>query len=74
MEVIVDKVPLVLFVAIGAMAVNSGIGLLMAFPVMWCWNYVIVHIWHLPTITWGHAWCLCFLSSTLIKSTLSAKS
>lgn len=39
----------------------------MAFPIMWCWNYVIPHVFDLPLITWKHAWCLSFLSSMLIK-------
>lgn len=41
----------------------------MAFPVKWCWNYAVVTTFGLPAITWGKAWCLSFLASTLIKST-----
>ena len=41
----------------------------MAFPIKWCWNYVVVFIWDLPAITWGHAWCLSFLASAFFKST-----
>jgi len=55
---------------VGVLAVSALFGLLMAFPIMWCWNYVIVHIWSLPTLTWGHAWCINFLAGCLIKSTL----
>ncbi len=47
-----------------------GSGLLLAFPIKWCWNYAIVDIFDLPTITWGKAWCLYFLSRLLIKSAL----
>ena len=43
-------------------------GLLLAFPVMWCWNYAVVYVWHLPVITWGHAWCLLWVANVLIKS------
>jgi hypothetical protein len=70
----VGQIIAVIFVAIGVIAVGAGIGLLMAFPVMWCWNYSVVYVWHLPVITWGHAWCLSFLASIFIKNTLSAKS
>lgn len=45
-----------------------GIGLLMAFPIMWCWNYAVVSVWGLPTITWGKAWCFNFLAHVLIRS------
>jgi hypothetical protein len=48
-------------------ALVIGIWLLMAFPIMWCWNYAVVAIWGLPAITWGKAWCLGFLSQVLIK-------
>jgi hypothetical protein len=56
---------------IGIIVVAAGIGLLIAFPIKWCWNYAVVAIWHLPVITWGQAWCLSFLSHVLIKSSLS---
>ena len=46
------------------------LGLLMAFPLMWCWNYAIVAIFGLPVITWGKAWCLYFICNMLIKSNL----
>ena len=55
---------------VGVIAVSAIFGLLMAFPIMWCWNYAIVHIWQLPTLTWGYAWCLNFLAGMLVKSAL----
>jgi len=42
--------------------------LLMAYPLMWCWNYVMPFLFGLKTITWGQAWCLGFVSSYLFKS------
>lgn len=51
-----------IFIIVGAV-----FGLLLAFPVMWCWNYAIVAIWKLPAITWGQAWCLNFLAGMLIQ-------
>ena len=42
-------------------------GLLLAFPIMWTWNYVMPHILLLPAITWGEAWCLYFLTINLFR-------
>lgn len=58
-------------VVVGLLLVLGGLGLLLAWPIMWCWNYTMPAIWGLPHITWGQAWCLNFLSSMLIQSTLS---
>ena len=46
----------------------AGIGLLLAFPIMWCWNYTIPTLFGIKVITWGQAWCLNFLAGCLIKS------
>lgn len=53
-----------------AMIITMIIGLLIAFPIMWCWNYTMTDIFMLPEITWGKAWCLYFITSLLIKSPL----
>lgn len=45
------------------------VNLVFAFPLMWCWNYSLVPLFKLPTITWGQAWCIMFISNTLLKST-----
>ena len=49
---------------------SAMFGLLLAFPIMWCWNYVMPSIFHLSTITWSQSWCLNFLAGTLVKSAL----
>jgi hypothetical protein len=54
---------------VSAVVLLVGISLIMALPIMWCWNYAVVAIWGLPKITWGMAWCLSFLSGCFIKST-----
>ena len=66
-----DEFIKVVILAIGIVCMAACIGLLMAFPIKWCWNYAVVAIWGLPTITWGQAWCLSFLSHVLIKSSSS---
>lgn len=60
-EQVITLIAIIVFAAV--------LGLLLAFPIMWCWNYAVVYIWSLPEITWGMAWCLSFLSGMLIKST-----
>ena len=57
-------------VAVGALALSASVGLLLAFPIKWAWNYTLVPFFSLPVIGWGHAWCLHFLAGTLLKSTL----
>jgi hypothetical protein len=70
MEAFVKFVSVVL-----AVTITSAIfSLFLAFPIMWCWNYAVVAIWGLPLVTWGQAWCLSFLSASLIKSTLVSNS
>jgi hypothetical protein len=68
-----DKVLLSILLGLGIIVVVCLISLVMAWPVMWCWNYAVVAIWGLPKITWGMAWCLMFLAQFLIKSTLVSK-
>ena len=51
-----------------AVAVMLGLGLLVALPVKWTWNATMPYLFALPMITWGKAWCLCFLCRALIKS------
>jgi len=56
---------------VGVMAMMAAFGLLMAFPIMWCWNFAVVHVWGLPTLTWGQAWCMSFLSQCFIKPSIT---
>jgi hypothetical protein len=65
------KVLAALLIIIGVVAAVSIFGLLLAWPVKWCWNYTMPYLFALKEISWGQAWCLNFLSGMLIKSTLS---
>jgi hypothetical protein len=56
---------------VGVIVVGAGISLLMAWPVMWCWNYAVATTFALPKISWGVAWCLMFLATTFLKSNVS---
>ena len=55
--------------AVGLAVVIAAFGLLLAFPVKWCWNYTMPYLFSLKEITWGQAWCLNLLAGFLIKST-----
>lgn len=63
-----EKTLTVVFAVIGTVGIVAGIGLLLAFPIKWCWNYTMPMLFGLQTITWGHAWCLNFLAGCLIKA------
>ncbi len=58
-------------IVIGTIALVAGLGLIMAFPIMWTWNATMPYLFALPMLTWGKAWCLNFLCGCLIKSTLT---
>lgn len=44
------------------------LGFFIAFPISWCWNYVMPYLFGLPEINWKQAWCIYFLSSQLFKN------
>ena len=69
-----EKIILKILTWIGLIAVAGILGLLLAFPVKWCWNYVMPYLFDFKTITWGHAWCLSFLAGMLIQSTFNHNS
>lgn len=48
------------------------IGLILALPVMWLWNWLMPSIFGLGTITWIQAWGINILCNFLFKSS-SAK-
>jgi len=48
---IMDKFIAGLALGLLLLVIAAGIGLLLAFPIMWCWNYAVVGIWGLPAIT-----------------------
>ena len=48
------------------------LGLVLAFPVMWLWNYAMPVATGAGVIGYWHAWCLLVLSSLLVKSASSS--
>jgi len=49
------------------------IALLLAFPAMWAWNYVMPYLFGLKTIGPLQAFCLMFLSGLFFKSSFTCK-
>lgn len=69
MEKIYEVLLIVLFMVMFA----AIIGLLLAFPIMWTWNYTIPYLFGLKTISWGQAWCLNFICGCLFISLNTSK-
>ncbi len=68
-----EKALLAVFAVMCVIILIAGFGLLLAFPIKWCWNYTMPMLFDLHTVTWGHAWCLYFLAGCLIKATQTSK-
>lgn len=49
------------------------LGLLMAFPVMWLWNWIMPDLFKVGTLTWSQAWALYMLCSLLFKGSITIK-
>ena len=54
---------------LGGIILIFFMGIIMAFPTMWLWNWLMPIIFKLPEIGVLQAWGLSFLSGLLIKST-----
>jgi len=53
----------------GVIVLGFLIILLVAWPVMWLWNYVMPDIFGLQELTYWQAWAITILCSILFKST-----
>ncbi len=54
-----------------ALSLMAAVGLLVAAPVMWLWDWLMPTLFNLGEITWLQAWGLLMLSGLLVKSTAS---
>lgn len=63
-----NKLIVSVFAVIGIFAFAAIFGLILAFPIKWCWNYTMPFLFGLKVISWGQAWCLNFLAGCLIKA------
>ena len=60
-----------LIINLGAVTFLILLAILMAFPVMWLWNWLMPVIFKLPTITVSQALGLNILSGLLLRSSIS---
>ena len=57
-----------LVLATAAVMISIALGALVAFPVMWIWDFIMPSLFGLPEITWFKAWMLFILCSLLFKT------
>lgn len=69
-----DKIFLFAVVFLGVIAIAAVMGLLIAFPVMWLWNWVVVDLFRTPVISYWQAYGLYLLCAILFKSSSSSSS
>lgn len=62
-----------LLILIGGFLLIVIFSILLGFPTMWAWNYVMPYLFGLKEITFLHGIALNFLSGSLIKSSLTNK-
>lgn len=44
------------------------LGMVMAYPIKWCWNYTMPALFHFPEIGALQGWCLMFLGGAFFKA------
>ena len=63
-----------LIIVIGtAVVIAFMYSILIAFPVMWLWNYLMPNLFALPVISFWQAFAMALLTSFLFKSSSSSK-
>lgn len=68
MKTVSDYVGVIVLVIAAIIAIS----LLMAFPFMWCWNFVMPYLFGFKVISWGQAWCIMFMANLLFKPSFSS--
>lgn len=56
-----------------ALFVASVFSFLIAFPIMWLWNFVMPDLFHFPVISYWQSWALLMLSTLLFRPMISEK-
>jgi heme/copper-type cytochrome/quinol oxidase subunit 4 len=67
MEKIIETVVKGFFVAFVVSIMVGLFSFIIAYPVKWCWNMTMPHIFGLPTIGYWQAFFLYFLCGILIR-------
>lgn len=62
------------FLMFGALMMTFVIDLVLAFPLMWAWNYALPELFKLPQVNYWQAFCLLIVASLLIKGSPSSSS
>lgn len=66
-----DKLVTVLAIiggVVGILLLMGVLSLLLAYPTMWAWNYVMPYLFGFKTLTFWQAFCVNYLAGSLIKS------
>lgn len=63
-----------IFTFIGLLVVTVIIGMLMVWPLVWLWNFVMPDIFGLPEITYWQMFALYFLIQCLFKLSVTVNS
>lgn len=63
-----EKLILIVVAIVGILGLSFGLSLLMAYPLMIAWNYVVPYLFSLKTISFWQSFALMFVCSLLIKS------
>jgi len=61
-------------IIIGVIIAWIALAILMAFPTMWLWNYLMPRLFELPMIDWFTALCINILCSILFKGSSNSSS
>jgi hypothetical protein len=68
-----EKVVVVVGVIVLTVITALGVSLVLAYPTMLAWNYVMPHAFGLPTVGLWHAFALNYLATTFFKSSLKCE-
>ena len=69
----IEKIITIIFTFITLIVILSLSSLVLAFPVMWLWNWIITGLFNLCSINYWQAFGLLILSGILFKSTVNVK-
>jgi len=69
-----EKIIVFAAVILGVIALSAVMGFLIAFPVMWLWNWLVPDLFHGPVIGYWQAYGIYLLCDILFKFKSSSSS
>lgn len=69
-----EKIFIFTVVILGMIALSAVLGLIVAFPVMLLWNWLLPTLFHFPPLSYWQAYGVYLLCSILFRSTSSSSS